>query len=120
MKLKRFFIAAIVGLLGATQFISARSPNIIFILVDDQGYYDVGCYGATEVTTPRIDLMAKEGVRFTDYYAAAPICSPSRAGLITGRYQQRHGWEFNPARRDLHSGMNLGEETLAEALKEQG
>ena len=61
-----------------------KQPNIIFILVDDQGYYDLGCYGATEIKTPRIDAMAKEGMRFTDYYAAAPICSPSRAGLLTG------------------------------------
>ena len=53
-----------------------RPPSIVFILVDDQGYYDLGCYGATEFETPRIDAMAAEGVRFTDYYAAAPICSP--------------------------------------------
>ena len=66
-------------------------PNFIFILVDDQGYYDLGCYGATEVKTPRIDAMAKEGTRFTDYYAAAPICSPSRAGLLTGCYPRRIG-----------------------------
>ena len=52
-------------------------PNLVFILVDDQGYYDLGCYGGTEFDTPHIDRMAEEGVRFTDYYAAAPICSPS-------------------------------------------
>ena len=55
-------------------------PNVVFIFVDDQGYYDLGCYGGKEFQTPRIDRMANEGVRFTDYYAAAPICSPSRAG----------------------------------------
>ena len=65
---------------------SENPPNIVFIFVDDQGYYDLGCYGATEVKTPRIDAMAQEGTRFTDYYAAAPICSPSRAGLLTGCY----------------------------------
>ncbi|MFT7643565.1 MAG: arylsulfatase A, partial [Pirellulaceae bacterium] len=54
-------------------------PNLVFIFVDDQGYYDLGCFGASEVKTPRIDAMASEGTRFTDYYAAAPICSPSRA-----------------------------------------
>ena len=68
-----------------------KQPNIIFILVDDQGYYDLGCYGATEIKTPRIDAIAKEGMRFTDYYAAAPICSPSRAGLLTGCYPRRVG-----------------------------
>ena len=60
------------------------SPNVIVIFVDDQGYYDLGCYGASEVKTPRIDAMANEGVLFEDYYAAAPICSPSRAGLVNG------------------------------------
>ncbi len=60
------------------QAASDRSPNVIIIFVDDQGYYDLSCYGASEVRTPRIDAMAKAGTRFTDYYAAAPICSPSR------------------------------------------
>ena len=66
-------------------------PNVVFIFVDDQGYYDLGCYGATEVETPRIDRLANEGIRFADYYAAAPICSPSRAGLLTGCYPRRVG-----------------------------
>jgi len=64
-------------------------PNVVIIFIDDQGYYDLGCYGATEVKTPRIDQLAAEGIRFTDYYAAAPICSPSRAGLLTGAYPRR-------------------------------
>jgi len=69
----------------------ADKPNIILILVDDQGYYDLGCYGGKEFDSPRIDRMAAEGVRFTSYYAAAPICSPSRAGLLTGCYPRRVG-----------------------------
>ena len=68
----------------ASETLVAAKSNIVFIFVDDQGYYDLGCYGAAEVKTPRIDAMANEGIRFTDYYAAAPICSPSRAGLLTG------------------------------------
>ena len=68
-----------------------QPPNVVFIFVDDQGYYDLGCYGATEIETPRIDAMAEQGTRFTDYYAAAPICSPSRAGLLTGCYPRRVG-----------------------------
>ena len=59
-------------------------PNVVIIFIDDQEYYDLGCYGVTEVKTPRIDQLASEGIRFTDYYAAAPICSPSHAGLLTG------------------------------------
>ena len=72
-----------------TQDSEPKRPNVVFIFVDDQGYYDLGCYGATEFETPRIDAMAAEGIRFTDYYAAAPICSPSRAGLLTGCYPTR-------------------------------
>ncbi len=88
-----------------------RPPNIIFILVDDQGYYDLGCYGATAVKTPRIDQMAKEGIRFTDYYAAAPICSPSRAGLLkTKNYATAciGKWHlgFNKQFRSRHQGFD--------------
>jgi arylsulfatase A len=97
-----------------------RPPNIVFIFVDDQGYYDLGCYGANEVRTPRIDALAAEGVRFTDYYAAAPICSPSRAGLLTGCYPRRVGNETWVHRADSHSGIHPDELTLAELLHEHG
>lgn len=95
-------------------------PNLIFIFVDDQGYYDLGCYGATEVKTPRIDAMAQEGTRFTDYYAAAPICSPSRAGLLTGCYPRRVGNETWVHRADSRSGIHPDELTIAELLKDTG
>jgi arylsulfatase A-like enzyme len=95
-------------------------PNILFILVDDQGYYDLGCYGATEVKTPRIDALADEGVRFTDYYAAAPICSPSRSGLLTGRYPRRFGMEVWVQRADSRRGIPTSELTIAELLKANG
>ena len=73
-------------IVNSTDARAVSRPNVVFIFVDDQGYYDLGCYGATEVKTPHIDALANGGVRFTDYYAAAPICSPSRAGLLTGCY----------------------------------
>ncbi|WP_372897919.1 alpha/beta fold hydrolase [Stieleria sp.] len=95
-------------------------PNLVFILVDDQGYYDLGCYGATEVKTPRIDAMAAEGTRFTDYYAAAPICSPSRAGLLTGCYPRRVGNHIWVHRADSRSGIHPDELTIAELLKQHG
>ena len=95
-------------------------PNLIFILVDDQGYYDLGCYGATEVATPNVDAMAKEGLRFTDYYAAAPICSPSRAGILTGCYPRRVGLESWVQRADSRQGIHPDELTLAELLKSEG
>ena len=97
-----------------------RSPNVVFIFVDDQGYYDLGCYGATEVKTPQIDAMAKEGTRFTDYYAAAPICSPSRAGLLTGSYPRRVGNEIWVHRADSRFGIHPDELTLAELLQDNG
>lgn len=99
---------------------SSPPPNIVFIFVDDQGYYDLGCYGATEVQTPQIDAMAKGGTRFTDYYAAAPICSPSRAGLLTGCYPRRVGNEIWVHRADSQSGIHPNELTLPELLKANG
>lgn len=99
---------------------AAERPNIVFILVDDQGYYDLGCYGASEVKTPRIDGMAREGTRFTDYYAAAPICSPSRAGLLTGCYPRRVGNHIWVHRADSQSGIHPDELTIAELLKSGG
>ncbi|MCB1229292.1 MAG: sulfatase [Verrucomicrobiae bacterium] len=95
-------------------------PNVIILFVDDQGYYDLGCYGATEVKTPRIDRLAEEGIRFTDYYAAAPICSPSRAGLLTGCYPRRVGMETWVQRADSNRGIHPDEVTLAELFRENG
>ena len=98
----------------------ARRPNIILILVDDQGYYDMGCYGATEFDTPRIDALAAKGVRLTDYYAAAPICSPSRAGLLTGCYPRRIGMATWVQRADSKRGIHPEELTIAELLRANG
>ncbi|MBI1246662.1 alpha/beta fold hydrolase [bacterium] len=97
-----------------------QPPNVIFIFVDDQGYYDLGCYGATEVKTPRIDAMASEGTWFTDYYAASPICSASRAGLMTGCYPRRVGNEIWVHRADSPSGIHPDELTIAELFKQNG
>jgi arylsulfatase A-like enzyme len=97
-----------------------KRPNVVFIFVDDQGYYDLGCYGATEVKTPRIDRLAREGVRFTDYYAAAPICSPSRAGLLTGCYPRRVGNATWVHRADSATGLHPDELTLGELFQANG
>ena len=104
---------------------AARKPNIVFILGDDLGYCDVSMYGCKEIPTPNIDSIGKNGIRFTNAYVSAPVCSPSRAGLLTGRYQQRFGFEFNagPLPRALSNkdmGLPLSEITVAQVLKKAG
>jgi len=98
----------------------SQPPNIVFIIADDLGIGDTSIYGSSIIDTPNIDALAAEGVRFTQGYVSHPVCSPSRAGLLTGRYQQRHGWEFNPAGRDVQNGMSVEERTFADALKANG
>jgi arylsulfatase B len=97
-----------------------RPPNIIVILADDLGYADLGCQGCKDIPTPHIDSLAKNGIRFTDGYVSSPYCSPSRAGLLTGRYQQRFGHEFNTPGRSKDVGLPLTEKTLADRLKAAG
>ena len=94
----------------------AGRPNIVFILADDLGIGDVGVYREGPIRTPNIDALAQDGVKFTQAYVTHPVCSPSRAGLITGLYQQRHGWEFNAARRDKDYGMSVEVNTIADTL----
>lgn len=100
---------------------AASRPNIVVILADDQGASDLGVYGATDLQTPHLDGLANEGVRFTQFYAAAPICSASRAALLTGRYPFRAGVPGNVS--DTPSGpggLPLSEVTIAEVLAEHG
>jgi len=97
----------------------AEKPNVVLIFIDDEGYGDVGCYGATGFETPNIDKMANEGMRFTQFYAAQPVCSASRAGLMTGCYPNRIG--IVKALVPSHKvGINPDEYTLAEMFKDQG
>ena len=97
-------------------------PNLIVILTDDQGYADVGFNGCRDIPTPNIDRIAREGVRFTNAYVTYAVCGPSRAGLITGRYQDRFGFGRNPlfAPRDSTMGLPQSEQTLAEILGQAG
>jgi arylsulfatase A-like enzyme len=104
----------------------ARKPNILVIVADDLGNADLGCQGGKEIPTPNIDSIAKNGVRFTNGYVSCPVCSPTRAGLLTGRYQQRFGHEFNPGNPGPGDpyfetfGLPLEEKTIADSLKAQG
>ena len=100
-------------------------PNIVIIFTDDQGYGDLGCYGHPTIRTPHIDRMAAEGLRFTDFYSTASVCTPSRAALLTGRYPIRSGMcQMAGTRRvlfpDSPGGLPRSEVTLAEALKPHG
>lgn len=100
-----------------------KKPNIILILTDDQGWADVGFNGATDIPTPNLDRMAAEGVIFSNGYVSHPYCSPSRAGIMTGRYQARFGHDCNmpyKQENDDTVGTPLSEKMISEALKEQG
>lgn len=128
-------IAAVLALLSATAVASDRSetPNIILVVADDLGYGELGCYGQQTIRTPRIDQLAAEGVRFTDFYCGSPVCAPSRCVLMTGRspahayirdngdfrggaaLKAKHGWEF-PGQQPI----TTDEVTLAEALQQRG
>jgi len=88
--------------------VARRKPNIVLVLADDLGYGDIGCYGSPDVPTPHIDALAKGGVRFTDAYVSAAVCSPSRVALLTGRYQQRFGHEFNSGPPEREAKINFG------------
>jgi arylsulfatase A-like enzyme len=99
-----------------------EKPNIIIILTDDQGYADVGFNGSTEIPTPGIDRIAQNGVVFSSGYVSYAVCGPSRAGLLTGRYQDKFGFSKNPllAPKDRNMGLPLSEETMADLLKKSG
>jgi len=96
-----------------------RLPNIVIMFTDDQGYQDVGCFGSPDIDTPNLDRMAKEGIRFTDFYAAQAVCSASRAALITGCYSNRVGilGALGPGAKH---GINDNEMTIAELVKQRG
>lgn len=102
---------------------AARKPNILLILADDLGYGSIGCQGYTDASTPNIDSIAANGVRFTSGYVTCPVCSPTRAGLMTGRYQQRFGHEDNPGPPPVASanfGLPEDQKTLGDYLQAEG
>src|SRR5687767_4447497 len=118
------FLTAFLLLAGAAGVFAqtARKPNIIFILSDDMGYADIGSYGAKDIRTPHLDRLAREGVRLTNCYSNGPVCTPTRAAFVTGRYQQRINkaleWALVPAQRE--ESLPLSETTIARMLKGDG
>jgi arylsulfatase A len=104
---------------GATLLADEARPNVIIFLADDLGYGDLGCYGHTVIKTPHLDRFAREGMRFTQCYAACPVCSPSRAAILTGRTPYRNGvFTWIPAESFLH--LRTSEITLPKLLREAG
>ena len=95
-------------------------PNIVFIMADDLGYGDLGCFGCETIATPNIDALAREGLTFTNYHSNGPVCTPTRAALLTGRYQQRSGLEGVIAVRQRELGLAPGGNSLAACLKKSG
>jgi arylsulfatase A-like enzyme len=111
--------AAAVGASGTTQELPSRPPNVVIVYADDLGYADVGCFGGKGYTTPNIDRLAAEGVRFTDFYVAQAVCSASRTALLTGCYPNRVGI-LGALGPNANHGINADEWTIAEVLKSRG
>lgn len=125
MKLKSIALLAMILFIADSAVMAqskGTSPNLIIVLTDDMGYADVGFNGCLDIPTPHIDKIAERGVVFTSGYVSYCVCGPSRAGLLTGRYQDRFGFSRNPlfAPNDPEMGLPLSEETLADALKKAG
>ncbi|WP_321477561.1 sulfatase [uncultured Paludibaculum sp.] len=128
MKRRTFLAAATAGLLPAA---AKPSPNIVLILADDLGWSDIGCYGNRDIATPNLDRLAAQGARFTQAYAACPVCSPTRGSIMTGRYPVRTGvTDWIPGRQSDPKGpivtphtadqLKLEDRTIAECLKPAG
>src|SRR5437868_4563432 len=98
-----------------------RPPNVVFVLADDLGCYDLGCYGQTKIRTPSVDRLAREGMRFTQFYAGAPVCAPSRCTLMTGKHTGHTSVRDNKAYEpEGQAPMAPDEVTLAELFKKKG
>lgn len=115
-----YFLLLLSILSGCTQ--KHELPNIIIIMADDLGYGDLGCYGNAQMDTPNLDLLASQGIQFMDFHSNGPVCTPTRAAFLTGRYQQRSGLEgvIYAKGQTRETGLALSEETLAEVLKSEG
>ena len=105
---------------AADKATAQRKPNFIVIYADDQGYGDMACYGSKKLKTPNWDRMAAEGMKFTDFYVTAPVCSPTRSSLMTGSYPRRVGLHQHVLFPHSKKGLNPNETTIAEVLKGQG
>lgn len=115
--LASWIVFALIGIPIANDCIAAEKPNFVIIFTDDQGYQDVGCFGSPDIRTPRLDAMARQGMKFTSFYAQ-PVCGPSRAALMTGCYPMRVAERGHT--KQIHPILHEDEITVAEVLKTQG
>jgi arylsulfatase A len=125
MLYERLLVSMLAGLWWAglplwIQAAEVERPNLIFILADDLGYGDIGCYGCPDIQTPHLDRLAADGVRFTDFYANGAVCSPTRAAFLTGRYQQRIGLDNALYYQEMGRGLPAEGETVADGLRGAG
>ncbi|MCK5730364.1 MAG: sulfatase-like hydrolase/transferase [Draconibacterium sp.] len=120
----KFFaiLLVIISVLSSCKQNEENPPNIILIMADDMGYADIGCFGSEFINTPVLDKMAEEGVKFTDYHSNGAVCTPTRAALMTGNYQQRAGLEgvIYAAKGKRMYGISDSEKTLGEFFKDAG
>ena len=114
---KAIFVLSVMLMFAAN---AADKPNFIIIFTDDQGYNDLSCYGSKKIKTPHIDSIAKNGRKFTSFYVASPVCTPSRAALLSGCYPKRIGMEKHVIFPQYNWGMHKDEVTIADALKGSG
>ncbi len=115
-----FFLTFGGCLSGQAQTDTSARPNIVFIFADDLGYGDLSCYGAEDIKTPHIDQIAENGIKFTEFYSVSPVCSPSRYGLMTGRYPVRDGIQGGVFFPESWTGMDTTDMTMAQLLKQRG
>ena len=122
LNMHAFLAAGMFALAVVASAAAAGPPNLVLILADDQGYNDAGFNGSPDIRTPNLDRLAASGVRFTNGYVSGSVCGPSRAGLLTGRYQARFGFRANPSVSpfDPTAGLPLSERTIAEVLRPAG
>jgi arylsulfatase A len=133
LKLWQLVLVILIPFIGAAQQNSNKMPNIVLIMADDLGYGSLGCYGNKDIQTPNLDLMAANGMRFTDFHSSGTVCTPTRAALLTGRYPQRCEWvedeELSPVYQEQRKnnpsqrwawGISNNEITIADLLKKAG
>ena len=119
-KIHYLLLSTVIFILFATNIVQAAKPNFILIFVDDQGYGDLSCFGSTKIQTPNIDRLSVEGRKFTSFMVASPVCTPSRAALLTGCYPKRVGMHQHVLFPSSIKGLNPKEHTLADHLKSEG